>query len=120
MNTEKYIRKPFPVEAVQVTAENINDVALWCKGNIEWTKPASASAGVTGQRRFIRVPVFQPKSEHQTFAFESSWVLRAGQGFKVYTHRTFMKDFEKVPDDLAPDELFIVETKDGPMQVINN
>ena len=40
LKIEHYTRKPFPVEAVQVTEENLNEVAESCGGG----QPASAQA----------------------------------------------------------------------------
>lgn len=118
MKTQKYIRKPFPVEAIQVTNDNMNDVAVWCKGNLEWTPAQSAPAGDNGRRRFIRVPVFSAKSEQQTMAFDGYWVLKAGNSFKVYGNATFRKDFQIATKDES--DVLIVETKNGPIKVLNS
>jgi hypothetical protein len=43
--TTKYVRKPFEVEAVQVTEENLEEVAQWCHGELqtEGSQPVSRS-----------------------------------------------------------------------------
>ena len=45
METATYDRRGFSVEAVQVTEENIADVAVWCGGHI-LEKPARIGPGM--------------------------------------------------------------------------
>lgn len=93
MKTAKYARKPFEIDAVQVTAENLEEVAAWCEGEI---------IGVDGEmeksveERYIKVHVHRPMNEKQTKAFVGDWVLYAGKGFKVYTNKAFEASFELV------------------------
>lgn len=95
MKTATYYRKPFPVQGVQVTLDNMNEVAAWCKGEVLTTPPRSASAGSTGQKTYIKVPVSHPKNVKQTTAFPGDWVLAAGYGsFKVYTNTAFNNTFD--------------------------
>lgn len=87
MKTTKYARKPFYVDAVRVTEENIDEVIEWCAGE----KLTDAEEGV-----YVKVRVHRPLTERQTKAFVGDWVLYAGTGFKVYTPKAFDKSFEKV------------------------
>lgn len=96
MKTEKYVRKPFDVDAVQVTAENMEEVAKWCKGKIETTEDTKLP--------FIRVDVPRVLTEKQTKAFVGDWVLYAGSGFKIYTNRAFKGVFVPAEKD-KPQEL---------------
>jgi hypothetical protein len=94
----KYVRKPFDVNAVKVTADNFEEVAQWCGGEIE------ESEGFEGRgvQRFIRVPVKRPLSDRQTCAYVGDWVLsalRGPAGFKVYTPKAFNSSFD-------PDRMF--------------
>lgn len=92
IKTNKFARKPFYVDAVQVTAENMEAVAEWCMGDVQTTvKPEGAA-----EEQYIKVRVHRPLTERQTKAFVGDWVLYAGTGFKVYTPRAFEKSFEKV------------------------
>lgn len=86
IETTKYVRKPFEVEAVQVTEENIEAVKDWCQGTLE-----------QDNRPFIRIRVARVLNERQTKAYPGDWVLYAGTGFKVYTPKAFKKTFE-LPD----------------------
>lgn len=36
---EKFVKKPIPVEMVQVTKENIEDVVKWCGGSLGFCEP---------------------------------------------------------------------------------
>lgn len=97
MNLEikKYVRKPFYVEAVTVTEDNIVDVAMWCGGKLV------PSDGTVNQ--YIKVPVDYPMTGRQTKAFVGDLVLKALRdrgGFKVYTDVAFHRSFEGVDDDV--------------------
>lgn len=93
LETEQYARKSFDVDAVQVTEENINDVAEWCQGSVRTEK--GRKDGET--RQYVKVRVLRPLNPRQTKAFVGDWVLYAGTGYKVYTDNAFNESFEKVP-----------------------
>lgn len=84
IKTTRYARKPFEVDAVQVSAENFQEVAEWCGGEIK-TFP---------NEQFIKIHVPRVLNERQTKAYIGDWVLKAGQGFKVYTNKGFLKSFD--------------------------
>lgn len=97
VQTEAFTRKPFPVDAVQVTEENLNAVAAWCDGEIRYsTKTLAAGEGVTEKVKipYVKVDVHHPLNERQTKAYVGDWVLKSDSGFKVYTERAFEKSFE--------------------------
>lgn len=85
---EKFARKPFYVDVVRVTAENIEAVAEWAMGDVR----ISAENG----EPYIKVRVQRPLNERQTQAFVGDYVLYASTGFKVYNADAFAKSFEKV------------------------
>ena len=87
IETSKFARKPFEVEAVQVTTDNLEEVATWCKGELT----------TEGDTKFIKVDVANFINERQTKAFVGDWVLYASNGYKVYTNKAFKKNFELVP-----------------------
>lgn len=89
LKTQKYDRKPFSVEAVRVTQENLMEVLEWCAGVLF---PASGKLGP-----FVKVEVRRPISERQTRAYIGDWVLKAGSGFKVYNDRAFFEAFQLSP-----------------------
>lgn len=89
METIKFTRKPFDVDAVQVTTDNIAEVAAWCQGSVEAENDA----------QYIKVRVIRVLNERQTKAFIGDWVLYAGTGYKVYTDRAFKKSFVPAGDE---------------------
>lgn len=88
MKTNKFARRPFYVDAVRVSDTNIEEVAAWCGGEV------ISSSGSEGT--YIKVEVHRPLTSRQTQAFFGCWVLRSGNGFKVYEAKAFDKSFEKV------------------------
>ena len=94
MKTNQYVRKPFFVDAVQVTEENMAEVAKWCNGTLEAGDDARPDP-------YIHVDVKRPLAERQTRAFVGDWILSSGNGFKVYTNVSFEKNFEDVNHKLS-------------------
>lgn len=92
IETKKYARKPFVVDAVQVTAENLREVAAWCHGDVRTTKKPEGAV----EEKYIKVRVHHPLTERQTKAFVGDWVLYAGTGYKVYTAKAFESSFEEL------------------------
>lgn len=84
MTINSYSRKPFNVEAVQVTAENMAQVAEWCSGEVI-TDDTS---------KYVKVSVNKPLNDRLTKAFIGDWVSKAWFGYKVYTNRAFTREFE--------------------------
>lgn len=97
---EVWQRKPFFVEAVQVTEENIEAIAEWCNGRLTPIKKEGDGNNV----RFIKVNVKNPMTARQTKAFVNDWVLRSGDSFKVYKHESFLKVFDKTELSEIPSE----------------
>lgn len=89
--TAQYQRKAFSVDAVQVTEENIEDVAKWCSGDLRVSPNEQKDS-------FIKVRVHRPLNERQTRAYPGDWVLYAGTGYKVYTDPAFKKCFVAQPE----------------------
>lgn len=85
LKLERFIRKPFPVDGVQVTEENMPYVAEWCKGTCERDKDGP----------YIQLSIPRAWNVRQTKAYATDWVLKLGKGFKVYTNPSFHKTFEK-------------------------
>lgn len=103
----KYARRPFYVDVVEVTEENMTEVAEWCGGKVRDDK----------DEPFIKVRVRRPLHDRQTMAFVGDMVLKAGTGFKVYTAEAFEKNFEELSevdyDNLQEEKLFDPKFNDG-------
>lgn len=85
LKTEKFVRRPFHVQAVQITADNMAEVAKWCGGTIK-------SEGAVS---FIKVDVQHPVNVRQTQGYVGNWVLKAGEQFKVYQDKAFKATFQQ-------------------------
>ena len=85
--TESFAHTPLFVDAVQVTDENMAELAVWCDGT-----QATNELGLF----YVKVNVIRPLRTRQTMAFAGDWVLRTNTGFKVYTNNAFKKSFVPV------------------------
>ena len=97
VETTKYVRKPFEVDAVLVTEANMEAVSEWCQGSLE-----------SDHRPYIKVRVARALNERQTKAYPGDWILYAGTGFKVYTAKAFHKTFQPA-EESAQQELFVID-----------
>lgn len=107
--TDKYERKPFPVDAVRVTEENMAAVRKWCDGRIEKVEGSDVKC--------IFVRVANPATDRQNKAMVGHWlVYMPGSGYKVYTHQAFKRTFRKAeaaePIDMI-DTAKRLSTKEG-------
>jgi hypothetical protein len=93
LDVVQFVRKSFPVDAVRVTEENLEEVARWCDGELRNAEDADRPVGAVGDQ-YIKVRVHNPLTERQTKAFVGDWVLYAGKGYKVYTDKAFRKSFD--------------------------
>lgn len=99
-NYPTYNRKVFSVEAVQVTFENQHEVADWCDGTIEYLGDDTPESKDDAANYYIKVDVLRPLHKKQTQAFIGDWVLKSGNGFKVYVDKAFTACFEPATDDV--------------------
>jgi hypothetical protein len=99
ITTQKYARKRFEVDAVQITDDNMSAIADWCLGEIAEERG----------NKFIRVKVLRVINDRQTKGFVGDWVLLAGGGFKVYTTKAFLQSFDPTGDE--PVELMTTTEK---------
>ena len=97
LETAKYERKPFVVDAIRVTVDNIKSVAEWTGGEV---RTESRSNKETVQ--YVKVRVHRPIDDRQSKAYIGDWVLYAGTGFKVYTLRAFNSSFSPANPSVTP------------------
>ena len=97
MKINKYKRKAFAVEGVQVTANSFDDAAAWCEGKV-----TSDDDG----RLYVLVPVHKPQHEGQKKAYVGMWILKSPMGFKVYTERAFNNSFDEAEVGVEAGEPF--------------
>lgn len=94
LKVEKYVTKPTYVDAIRVTVDNLEDVALWCQGEV---RTATRSWMKGGPHAYVSVPVVRPLNERRTMAFVGDWVLFERESWKVYTQVAFEKRFDSAP-----------------------
>lgn len=88
---QTYFRKPVPVKVLQVTDENMRDVARWCGGKIQTAKKRGDKPAAS----YIQVQVLRAMNARHTRAFVGDWVLfMEGSGFKVFPDDAFQKSYE--------------------------
>ena len=93
--TEFYSRKSFIVEAIQVTEENLQEVAAWCEGEVLTTFRPQKGSDEKESVDFVKVKVInRARNDRQTRAYPGDWLLLSEVGFKVYTDRAFKNAFE--------------------------
>lgn len=97
IQTRRFVRKPFYVDAIQVTSANIEQVAEWCGGVIKDAKPDRDLKQGRVREKYIEVNVHRPYSDRQKMAFVTDWVLFHNGGYKVYTNLAFEKSFAETP-----------------------
>lgn len=88
----KFVRKPFAVEALQVTEENLEEVATWCGGKVRQDEDG---------QKYVKVQVKNALNARQTEARPGCWVLKSGEvSFKVYGEYAFTKSFQPETEPL--------------------
>lgn len=84
-----YARKPFTVEAVKVTENNLDEVAAWCNGQ-----------AVKDAKPHVKLKDVHTREEKNTRAFPGSWILKSAQGYRIYGEKAFHACFTKA--DVEP------------------
>lgn len=102
MELKKYTSAPIIVDAVQVTAENMKEVAAWCEGVI---KSETLKKGPTP---YISVNVLRPSTARQAKAYVGDWVSKHNESYKVYTRNAFDRCYlpcvnENMPEAVHPE-----------------
>lgn len=92
LETTKYRRKPFSIEAVQITDRNMADVAGWTGGTIKTDDQ---------KKMYIEISVKNAQNPRQKQGYVSDWVLASDHGFKVYTNKAFKSSFEQVSTETS-------------------
>jgi len=98
-------RRGFEVEAVQITAENFADAAVWCSGKIERIRRAPGKSDTM----YIRVAVERPAYQQITRAYLGDWIVRGSTtSFKVYRDAAFNNTFKPIERDVHEAVLVLV------------
>lgn len=85
-------RKTFDVDFVEVTAENMEEVADWCGGKMTNSQNDGGP--------YIKITDKMAVNSRQTKAFAGDLILKSPNGFKIYSKTSFRRSFDiKVPVD---------------------
>lgn len=90
METVSFVSLPRSVEGVQVTVQNMLEVAEWCGGEIRQQKLKDQN----GVEEYIKIDTRRPLNKKQTQAFVGDWVLLWEGGYKIYTAAAMEKNFK--------------------------
>lgn len=90
-----FTRTPFDVQAVQVTTDNIAEIAVWCNGTIH--------EGV--KSLYIKLEIPDAKSSVRQQAFPGDWILLSDQGYRIYTERALESNFVPKTTPKVSDEI---------------
>lgn len=98
MDTKQYTRKPFPVNAVQVTLTNVDEVAQWCRGIVQME-----STKMLGTHTDLPVIKIQGQGDNRGKVFTASlgcFVVEQKGSYRVYKPAQFLATF----DEIVPEE----------------
>lgn len=96
METTEYTRKPFTVNAVQVSLENVEQIAEWCGGTVEQVK--TRLLGTETMLPCVKIPIQSSDSKGSFFkALLGMWVVERKNTFRVYKPNQFDATFEEKP-----------------------
>lgn len=113
MKIEEFIRRPFDVNAVQVTPQNAAEVAEWCGGKV--AKSTYKLAGFDTQLDCVKVPGNGPNKGKMVEARIGSYVVEHEGNFRVFRkqqfHDTFIKRTAEASEYFHVGDL--VQDKDG-------
>jgi len=94
MNVQQYTRKPFPVDAAQLTLQNLHEVAEWCKGTIEYVPTK-----MLGTMTDLPVIKIQGQGDNRGKEFTATlgcYIVELKGSFRVYKPQQFESSFDLI------------------------
>lgn len=91
MKFEKFTRRPYDVNAVQVTPDNAEEVAKWCGGTV--VLGDYKHSRFTIQLPIVKVPGNGVNKGKQVDARIGSWIIEYKGNFRVYREKQIHEDF---------------------------
>jgi hypothetical protein len=109
MELKSYDRKPFSVTAVQVTLQNVDEVAKWCKGEVVMVP--TKFAGTVADLPTVKLPGNTNKGMAYT-ATLGCYVVELRGSFRVYKEASFLDTFvEKVEEHETPAPIYVPDAE---------
>lgn len=93
MQLTEFIRKSFTVEAVEVTFENYEQVAEWCKGTVDLQ--STKMMGTETKLPVIKLAGTGELRGKEVTATLGCYVVKFKESFRVYKSTSFFTAFEK-------------------------
>jgi len=110
MELQNFVRKPFPVTAVQVDFQNAYKVAEWCGGQVE-LKETRLLGGAGKGKMDLPTVTFKGTGDYRDKIFTAGlgdWVVELRGNFRVFKKAQFRATFDPAPkkdeDEIAHDE----------------
>jgi hypothetical protein len=92
LKTKTFVPRSFPIEGIEVKADNIEEVAKWCFGDVR-----SGSKKKEGPvEKYIKIRVYRLQDKSESRAFVGDTILYFASGFKVFTRAQFEKSYQPV------------------------
>lgn len=99
MKLTEFIRKSFTVEAVEVTFENYEQVAEWCKGTVDLQ--STKMMGTETKLPVIKLAGTGELRGKEVTATLGCYVVKFKESFRVYKSTSFFTAFEEKQVALA-------------------
>lgn len=93
MEIKQYTRKPFPVNAVQVSLQNVDEVAEWAGGTVS-LRPTKMMGTYTD----LPVIILKGQGENRGKEFEAPlgcWIVELNGSFRSYKPQQFDATFDE-------------------------
>jgi hypothetical protein len=95
MELQEATRKSFPVKVVQVTLQNIEEVAEWCKGTIEYVP--TKMMGTTTPLPVVKIEGVGTERGKMFLATLGCWVVEFKGSFRSFKPAQFDSSFNILP-----------------------
>lgn len=89
MKLEEWERKTFRIQAVQVTEEDMEEIAAWCDGRIYIKKDEGEDPAF-----YIQFTAIHHKQKQTMKAFVGDWITWSGSSFHHYKDSSFRKGYQ--------------------------
>jgi len=105
----EYVRKPFGVKAEEITYENIEAIAEWCKGRVDNETSRILGAGE------VKLPVVKidgtgEDAGRELVARLGYFIVQFGKRFRVYKPAQFRAAFDPKPEETEGASIKTYET----------
>lgn len=108
MDIKQFTRKPFPVSAVQVTLQNVEQIAEWCKGTV-----VMRSTKMMGTFTDLPVIVLPGQGDSRGRDVEAAlgcWIVELKGSFRCYKPAQFEASFDEYVQETNTDGVIEIPT----------